>query len=235
MATLAIFRPRRIIKCANLLYVGIYVNMPTYRKSMRKALSKAELVARMVRQSGVFRPRDLDHDGIPRQYLQQAKERGLVRRVGRGLYIAEGGRVTEHHTLAEAAKRVPRGVICLLSALRFHGLTTQAPHEVWMAISHKARRPRADYPPIRVVHFSGEALSYGVEEKKLEGVNVRFFSPAKTVADCFKYRNKIGLDVALEALRDCYRQRKATMDELFRAAKVCRVARVMQPYLESVA
>ena len=208
--------------------------MPTYRKIVTKAFSKAELVARMVRQSGVFRPRDLDHHGIPRQYLQQAKERGLVRRVGRGLYVAEGGRVTEHHTLAEAAKRVPHGVICLLSALRFHGLTTQAPPEVWMAISHKARRPRADYPPLRIVHFSGKALFYGVEEKKLEGVNVRFFSPAKTVADCFKYRNKIGLDVALEALRDCYRQRKATMDDLFQAAKVCRVARVMQPYLESL-
>ena len=104
-----------------------------------------------------------------------------------------------------------------------------------MAIAHKARRPRADYPPMRVVHFSGESLSYGVEEKKLEAITVRVFGPAKTVADCFKYRNKIGLEVALEALRDCYRQQKATMDELFRAAKVCRVARVMQPYLESLA
>lgn len=104
-----------------------------------------------------------------------------------------------------------------------------------MAIGHKARRPRADSPVMRVVHFSGKALSYDVEEKKLEGVAVRVFGPAKTVADCFKYRNKIGLDVALEALRDCYRQRKATMDELFMAAKVCRVARVIQPYLESLA
>jgi predicted transcriptional regulator of viral defense system len=198
------------------------------------ALSRAELVARMVRRSGVFRSRDLDCSGIPRQYLREAKERGLVRRVGRGLYVAEGSPVTEHHTLAEAAKRVPHGVICLLSALRFHGLTTQAPHEVWMAISHKARRPRADYPPLRIVHFSGKALSYGVQEKKLEGVPARVFGPAKTVADCFKFRNKIGLEVALEALRDCYRQREATMDELFVAAKVCRVARVMQPYLESL-
>jgi hypothetical protein len=104
-----------------------------------------------------------------------------------------------------------------------------------MAIGHKARRPRADYPPLRIVHFSSEALSYGIEEKKLEGIAVRVFGPAKTVADCFKYRNKIGLEVALEALRDCYRQRKATRDELFLAAKVCRVARVMQPYIESLA
>ena len=199
------------------------------------ALSKAEQVAHLVRKAGVFRPRELDRVGIPRQYLRQAKERGLVRRVGRGLYVAEGSRVTEHHTLVEAAKRVPHGVVCLLSALRFHGLTTQSPHEVWMAIAHKARRPCADYPPMRIVHFSGAALSYGLAEKKLEGVIVRVFDPAKTVADCFKFRNKIGLDVALEALRDCYRQRRATMDELFIAARVCRVARIMQPYLESLA
>ncbi len=209
--------------------------MPTYRQYMAKTLSKAELVARMVQQSGVFRPRDLDRGGIPREYLRQAKDRGLVRQVGRGLYVAEGSPATEHHTLAEAAKRVPHGVVCLLSALRFHGLTTQAPHEVWMAIGHKARRPRVDAPPLRVVHFSDQTLSYGVQEKKIEGVKVRVFHPAKTVADCFKFRNKIGLDVALEALRDCYRQRKASMDDLYLAAKVCRVARIMQPYLESLA
>jgi len=202
---------------------------------MPKTLPKAEQVARLVRKAGVFRPRELNRVGIPRQYLRQAKDRGLVRQVGRGLYVAEGGRVTEHHTLVEATKRVPHGVICLLSALRFHGLTTQAPHEVWMAIAHKARRPRADYPPMRIVHFSGEALSYGVKEKKIEGMIVRVFNPAKTVADCFKFRNKIGLDVAMEALRDCLRQKKSTIDEVFIAAKVCRVARIMQPYLESLA
>ena len=129
-------------------------------------LSKAEQVARLVRKAGVFRPRELDRVGIPRQYLLQAKDRGLVRRVGRGLHVAEGSSVTEHHTLVEATKRVPHGVICLLSALRFHGLTTQSPHEVWIAIAHKARRPRADYPPMRIAHFSGEALSYGVTENK---------------------------------------------------------------------
>jgi predicted transcriptional regulator of viral defense system len=198
------------------------------------ALSKTELVARMVRRSGVFRSRDLDGGGIPRQYLRQAKERGLVKQVGRGLYVARDTPATEHHSLAEATKRVPNGIICLLSALRFHGLTTQSPHEVWMAISRKARRPRENHPPLRIVRFSGAALEYGVLAKKVEGVPIRVYSPAKTVADCFKYRNKIGLDVALEALRDCYRQRKATMDELYEAAKVCRVARVMQPYLESV-
>lgn len=199
------------------------------------AISKAQLVAQMVRKAGVFRPRELERVGIPREYLRQARDRGLVRQVGRGLYVAEGNRVTEHHTLVEAAKRVPHGVVCLLSALRFHGLTTQAPREVWLAVGHKARRPRVDYPPLRIVHFSGNALTYDIKKKNLEGITVRVFGPAKTVADCFKFRNKIGLEVALEALRDCYRQRKATMDELFIAAKVCRVARVMQPYLESLA
>ena len=130
---------------------------------------------------------------------------------------------------------MPNGIICLISALRFHDLTTQVPHEVWMAISEKARRPKVDYPPLRIVRFSGDSLDYGAVTQKVEGVPIRVFDPAKTVADCFKYRNKIGLDVALEALRDCYRQRKATMDELWKAAKVCRVARVMQPYLESIA
>src|SRR5215469_326561 len=149
-------------------------------------LSKAEQVARLVREAGVFRPRELDRVGIPRQYLRQAKDRGLVRQVGRGLYVADGNRVTEHHTLVEATKRVPHGIVCLLSALRFHGLTTQSPHEVWIAIAHKARRPRADYPPMRIVHFSGEALSYGVKEKKLEGMIVRVFDPAKTVAAAFR-------------------------------------------------
>src|SRR6202162_1124316 len=141
------------------------------------AVSKAELVARLVRKAGVFRPRELDRLGIARQYLRQAKDHGLVRQVGRGLYVADGSRVTEHHTLVEASKRVPHGVICLLSALRFHGLTTQAPHEVWMAIAHKARRPRADSPPMRIVHFSGQALSYGIEEETLEGITVRVFGP----------------------------------------------------------
>ena len=122
------------------------------------ALSKTELVARMVRRSGVFRSRDLDGGGIPRQYLRQAKERGLVQQVGRGLYVARDTPATEHHSLAGAAKRVPNGIICLLSALRFHGLTTQSPHEVWMAISRKARRPRENHPPLRIVRFSGPML-----------------------------------------------------------------------------
>ena len=140
----------------------------------------------------------------------------------------------EKHNLAQAGKRVPRGGICLLSALRFHGLTTQNPFEVWIAIDQKARRPAVSYPPLRIIHLSGKAFSSGIESHRIEGINVRVYSAAKSVADCFKFRNKIGIDVALEALRDYRRKHRSGMDELLRYAKLARVTRVMQPYLESL-
>ena len=180
---------------------------------MVMAISKTEQVAKLVRKSGVFRPRELGQ-GIARYYLRLAEDGGLVKRVGRGLYVAADSPATEHHSLAQAAKRVPRGIICLLSALRFHDLTTEAPHQVWIAIGEKARRPQDDYPPLRVVRFSGATLTYGVLAKKVDGVAIRVFNPAKTVADCFKYRNKLGLDVALEALREGWTQRKLIKPEL---------------------
>lgn len=192
-------------------------------------------VMTLVRRAGVLRPRDLAQHHIPRQYLLRPQRRGQLQKVGRGLYVESETHLTEHHSLVEACKRVPRGIICLLSALRFHGLTTQAPFEVWIAIDDKAWLPKADNPRLHVVRFSGEALTSGIEEHVIEQVNVRIYGPAKTVADCFKYRNKIGLDVALEALRDCWRHRRATMDELWKYAKVCRVANVMRPYLEAIA
>ena len=199
------------------------------------AVTTTDRVLRLTRRAGVLRARDLDEHGIPRQYLTILERQGLIRRTGRGLYVsADAGEVTEHHTVAEACKRVPAGVVCLLSALRLHGLTTQAPFEVWMALDTKAWLPKVDRPPIRFVRFSGAALSEGVRRKKIEGVEAKFYNPAKTVADCFKYRNKIGLDVALEALRECRRQKRATADELWHFAKVCRVANVMRPYMEAV-
>ena len=200
-----------------------------------KRLTPLERTVAIVRASGVLRPRDLRPHAIPRQYLQIAAERGLIQRVGRGLYISTDARPTERHTFAEAGKRVEKGVICLLSALRFHGLTTQAPFEVWIAIDEKARVPQARGLPLRIVRFSGAALREGVQRHKIEGVNIHVYAPAKTVADCFKYRNKIGIDVALEALRECRRQKKATADELWHFAKVCRVANVMRPYMEAMA
>ncbi len=193
----------------------------------------ADLVT-LVKKAGILRPRDLETHGIPRIYLRMAVDQGAIMRVGRGLYVAGGTRPTEHHSLAQASKRVPKGVVCLLSALRFHDLTTQSPFEVWLAIGEKARLPKSDNPPLHIVRFSHKALAYGVQEHRVEGVAVRVFSPAKTVADCFRYRNKIGLDVALEALRECRRKRRATSDEIWRAAKACRVANVMRPYLEAL-
>jgi len=197
--------------------------------------STEDKVMTLVKHAGVLRSRDLTQHDISRQYLLRLQRRGQLQKVGRGLYIASETHLTEHHSLVEACKRVPRGIICLLSALRFHGLTTQAPSEVWMAIDDKAWRPKVDNPRLHVVRFSGDALTSGIEGHVIEKVHVRVYSPAKTVADCFKYRNKIGLDVALEALRDCWRHRRATMDELWKYAKVCRVANVMRPYLESIA
>jgi predicted transcriptional regulator of viral defense system len=138
------------------------------------------------------------------------------------------------YTVAEAAKRSPQAVVCLLSALRFHGLTTQAPFEVWLAIENKAWRPRVEDLPLRFVYFSGKAYEAGIETYNIEGVSVKVYNPAKSVADCFKYRSKIGLDVAVEALRDCLRVRKCSVDNLWRYAEICRVANVMRPYMEAM-
>jgi predicted transcriptional regulator of viral defense system len=159
---------------------------------------------------------------------------GLLDNPGRGLYVLANAKLSEHQQLMEVSKRVPHGVVCLVSALQFHNLTTQIPHEIWLAIGESARRPKIEYPPMRVVRFCATALAYGIQEHKLDGVCVRVTNPAKTVADCFKYRNKIGLDVAMEALRECRRERRATVDELFRAAEACRVSRVIRPYLEAL-
>ena len=198
--------------------------------------SQSEWVLERVRQAGMVRPRDLNADGITHQYLQSLARRGLLERRGRGLYAVAGAQdlFDERETLSEVAKRLPGGIVCLLSALRFHDLTTQAPFEVWVAVEHSAYVPRDPSLPLHVVYFSGTALTEGIEEHVVNGVRVRVYNPAKTVADCFKYRNKIGLDVALEALREVWRERRVTMDELWRYAKVDRVANVMRPYLASL-
>jgi predicted transcriptional regulator of viral defense system len=192
-------------------------------------------VLKLVRRAGVLRPRDVKDASITRVHLRRMVASGLLENPGRGLYVLAGARPTEHQGLAEACKRVPHGVVCLLSALQFHELTTQAPFEVWLAIGASARAPKVDHPPLRIVRFSKASLEFGVLKRRIDGVSVRVTSPAKTVADCFKFRNKIGLDVALEALRECLRRRKATMDELHLAAAACRVARVIRPYLEAMA
>lgn len=198
-------------------------------------MTTAERILKLAARQRLVRPRDVEALGIARAFLTRLERRGLIERRARGVYVLADAPVSEHHSLALAAKLVPRGVVCLLSALRFHGLTTQDPHEVWMAIDFKARKPSVEFPVLRIVRFSGRSLAEGIEQHVIEAVPVRIYSPAKTVADCFKYRNKIGMDVAIEALRDALRKRKATIDEVHRFAKVCRVANVIRPYLESVA
>jgi predicted transcriptional regulator of viral defense system len=173
--------------------------------------------------------------GIHRQVLSRLVESGELERIVRGVYRLPEYPLTEHHGLAIVGAAVPHGVICLLSALQFHGIGTQLPSEVWIAIDRRARRPALKYPPLRIVRYSGAALTEGVESHRIEGQTVRVYNVAKTVTDCFKYRNKIGLDVALEALREARRAKEASADALWRYAKINRVANVMRPYLEAVA
>jgi len=195
---------------------------------------RTEEILQLAHKLGMLRPRDLKEYNIPREYLQRLYKRGELLRSGRGIYVLADAEPTENYSFAEACKRVPHGVICLLSALRFHNLGTQSPFEVWMAINRKSSRPKVDYPPLHIVRFSGNALTEGVEEHIVADGTVRVYNVPKTVADCFRYRNKIGLDVALEALRSCWRERAATMDELWHYATLVKVSTVMKPYLEAL-
>ena len=177
---------------------------------------------------------DLEARGIPRSHLVGMLRRGEVERISRGLYRLRDAPLNELETIAAVSKRIPGAIVCLLSALHVHGIGTQAPREVWIAIDRKARKPQAPELPVRVVRFSGAMLRYGIQTREALGVTVRLTSPARTVVDCFRYRNKVGLDVALEALRDVIRSRKATVDEITRVAEVCRIETVISPYLESI-
>jgi predicted transcriptional regulator of viral defense system len=198
---------------------------PSVLHKARKALSR----------SGTARASELEAAGVPRAQLSRLVAAGDLQRLARGVYALPDYRGTEHSALLTLAKRAPQAVFCLLTALRLHGLTTQAPFEAWIAIGNKDHAPRLDYPPLRVVRFSAPSLAYDVQAMQVDGGTLRVTSVAKTVADCFKFRNKIGLDVALEALREARRSRKAGADELWRCARVDRVANVMRPYLEATA
>lgn len=200
-----------------------------------KTSRKKDSALRQIERLGLARPAELKTLGVSRSQLDRLVRQGHVERRGRGVYVVAHHATTAGHTLALVAKRVPNGVFCLITALRFHGLTTQSPAEVWIAIPEKARRPRLEYPRLRVARFSGAALTDGIEAHRLEGVGIRVYSAAKTVADCFKYRNKIGIDVAVEALRDFSRRHRGGATDLARFARICRVTRIMQPYLDAIA
>ena len=197
--------------------------------------TKTEQALRLIQQMGVVRPRDLASRGITPEHLRRLYQRGLVEQPARGLYRVAGAELTAHDSLVTVAKRVPNGVVCLLSALRFHEFTTQSPPDVWVGIRSGARVPSLGNRLVRFVRYSAVSLAAGCETHRLEGVPVRITNPGKTVADCFKYRNKIGLDVALEALRECRRLRLATPNQIAQYAKTNRVLNVMRPYLEALA
>ena len=189
----------------------------------------------LLRKVGTARSRDLEAVGLARAEISRRVATGKLVRLSRGLYSMPGYDGGENSGMVAVARRVPGVVFCLLTALRFHELTTQAPFEVWIAIANKDHPPRMDFPPLKVVRFSGAALAAGVEIHSVGKTPVRVTSVAKTVADCFKFRNKVGLDVALEALREARRAGKASSDELWHQARIDRVANVMRPYLEAVA
>ncbi len=196
--------------------------------------SSASRVLRIARRLGSVSRREVAEAGVHTQTLSRLVRTGALERVIRGRYRLPDSPISEHHGLALVAAAVPKAVICLLSALSFHGIGTQLPREVWIALDRRSRRPSIRFPRLRVVRFGGSALTEGIETHRIEGVAVHVYSVPKTIADAFKYRNKIGLEVALEALRDGWRARRFTMAEIQRNARICRVERVMRPYLEAL-
>jgi predicted transcriptional regulator of viral defense system len=195
---------------------------------------KPKLVAPTRKDPSVVSSRTLAQRSFHPQEVSRLVERGELTRMGRGRYVLAGTELSENVGLALAATAAPRSVICLISALAFHGIGTQSPHEVWIAVERGDTRPRIDLPRVRITQLAGEAFRFGIQRHLIDGVPVQIYSPAKTVADCFRFRTKVGLDVALEALREGLRARKLTRDELWAAAEVCRVTEVLRPYLEAI-
>jgi len=214
--------------------MSVEINNSRQTVTAMAANTQVQRVLELVRQRGIVRGTELDRLGVHRMYLKRLVDRGLLVQRSRGIYEAAKPRISEHDSVIEVAVRVPRATLCLLTALRLHQLTTQNPFEVWIMIDRKARKPSMTYPPIRVVRASGFALSRGVNAMRIDGVEINVTTVAKTVADCFKYRSTVGVDVAIEALRDAWRQKKVTVEAIIAAAKIDRVATVMRPYLESL-
>jgi predicted transcriptional regulator of viral defense system len=193
-----------------------------------------EATALFRRQGGIMRMTAAIKSGIHRRTLYAMRDHGVLELMSRGLYRLADAPPLASPDLVAVAQRVPRGVICLISALAFHDLTTQIPHEVYLAVSRDSEPPRVDYPPVRVFRFAGPAYSAGIEKRDIDGARVQIFSREKTLADCFKYRNKIGLDTAVEALKRYKQQGRIDAEALLRHAQTCRVAKVIRPYLEAI-
>lgn len=211
-------------------HIFIIVNeMSTIKSKM-----KIDIIKRALQEHRVMRTCEITDMGVSREYLCKLSIRGIIERVGHGLYRLPDSELTVNHSIVEASKRVSSGVICLLSALRFHNVTTQAPFEVWMALNRRIWHPKITDFPLRFFSFTGAALTEGIEEYIIEGVPVHIYSLEKTIADCFKYRNKIGIDVAVEAFREAIHAKRIIIDTLWKYAKIDGVSNVMRPYLESI-
>ncbi len=197
-------------------------------------MNQSSHILELARHQRVLRAADVRDRGWSPQLLIRLQQAGRLQRVGRGLYALPDAEITEHQTLIEVCQRVPKAVLCLLSALQFHQVGTQLPREVWIALPEGTQTPAMSYPTLRVTRLRGAAYTEGIQTVTDYGAPIRVYGVAKTVTDCFKFRNRIGLDVALEALKDAWRSRRATMDELGHFARINRVERVMQPYLEAL-
>jgi len=194
-----------------------------------------EKILEYAKQRKVFRASEVEHElGLSRMYLTRLMEEGRLERVGYGLYSLPGNDPIAEQSIVEVAAKVPAAVICLLSALRFHDLTTQNPFEVWIAIPRFVRYPQTVPSRTRVFRFARSVYEPGIELHRLDGIDLKVYSPAKTIADCFYYQRKVGLDVCIEALRDAWRQRKVTMDELYHFAEVRNVKGKILPYLNTL-
>ncbi len=197
-------------------------------------MNQSDHILELARHRRVLQAADVREQGWSPQLLIRLHLAGKLQRISRGLYALPDAEVTEHQSLIEVCQRVPKAVLCLLSALQFHEIGTQIPHEVWIALPEGRQAPALRYPPLRLTRLRGAAYSDGIQTVTDHGAPIRVYSAAKTVTDCFKFRNKIGLDVALEALKEAWRSRKVSMPELSHFARINRVERVMQPYLEAV-
>lgn len=201
---------------------------------MQATDTQTQRVLELASQRGLLRASHLQELGIARVVLSRLNANGLLERVGRGVYRLPERQGAEHESLATIAVKVPQAVFCLLTALQIHELTTQLPRQVWIAMPQGRHVPKMDYPPVKMVQFSGEAYAQGIEAVRADQVELRVYGVAKTIADCFKHRNKVGLDVAIEALREALAANKTNANDLWRFAKICRVANVMRPYLEAL-
>lgn len=190
-------------------------------------------IKEMAQRRGTVSAPTLNKAGIPSGMLCYMANKGMLRRISRGVYTLPD-HILGHETLSEVALNIPNGVVCLLSALQFHELTSQMPYETWVAIEKGSNYPRNLDIPVRIIQLSGVNFSTGIKTFSEDGVKIKVYNPAKTVVDCFRFRNKIGSDIAIDALRDAIRQKKATVDEIWEYARQCRAINVMRPYLETV-